>query len=64
MKDIILDIFYLLWWAKHRNFGNTVCNIAAIVFWPWYIKTHWDRYKMADILPDDIFKYIFLNENI
>ena len=28
------------------------------------IVTHWDPDKMAAILADDIFKLIFLNENI
>ena len=26
--------------------------------------THWGQDKMADIFADDIFKYIFLNENV
>ena len=39
--------------------GSTPMNIA-----PWILLTHWGRYKMAAIFPDDTFKRIFLNENI
>ena len=30
----------------------------------WRILTHWGQDKMAAIFPDDIFKWIFLNENV
>ena len=48
----LLQFGFILWWIYFFNEVNHHCL------------THWGRDKMSDMFVDDIFKFIFFNENI
>ena len=65
-------------WNLHENaytynetWENLIYTMSTMLFrprrvnsWSLMVLTHWGRDKIDAIFPDDIFKWIFLNENV
>ena len=50
-------------YIQETIFEAVICRMAAILSWPHCINTLWPR-QDARHFPDDIFKCIFVNENV